>query len=209
MDPNKYKFKLHRNSLQTIYLSFITPLLEFSDVGWDNCTLYEVNELEKKIQHEAARIVTGATKWVSIDSLNDETGWESLASRRKKHKLQLFYKMQNSLTPDYLSSLVPDTVGNNPAYILRNAQNFNTIHANSQLYSNSFLPSVTRDWNGLSDEIKKKSPTLCSFKRHLDSNLIVLPKYFYDANRPGPIYHTRLRMKCSSLKQHLFYKKYN
>lgn len=128
----KLKFKLDRNSLQTIYFSFIRPLLEYSDVVWDNCTLYEVNELEK-IQHEAARIVTGATKLVSIDSLNNETGWESLAARRKKHKLQLFYKMQNSLTPDYLSSLVPDTVGNNTAYNLRNAQNLNTIHANSQL----------------------------------------------------------------------------
>ena len=57
---------------------------------WDNCTLYEVNELEK-IQKEAARIVTGATKLASIDSLYmetdaslTETGWETLASRRKK-----------------------------------------------------------------------------------------------------------------------------
>ena len=98
----KLKFKLYRHSLQTIFFSFIRPLLEYSDVVWDNCTLYEVNELEK-IQNEAACIVTGATKLVSIDCLNHETGWELLASRRKKHKLQLFYKMQTNLTPDYLS----------------------------------------------------------------------------------------------------------
>ena len=44
----KLKFKLDRHSLQTIYFSFIRPLLEYSDVVLDNCALYEVNELEKK-----------------------------------------------------------------------------------------------------------------------------------------------------------------
>ena len=39
-----------------------------ADVVWDNCTQYEANELEK-IQHKAARIVSGATKLVSIDKL--------------------------------------------------------------------------------------------------------------------------------------------
>ena len=39
--------------------------------------LYEVNVLEK-IQLEAARIVTGATKLVSLEMLYKETGWETL-----------------------------------------------------------------------------------------------------------------------------------
>ena len=113
--------------------------------------------------------------------------------------------MQTNLTPDYLSSLVSDTVGNNTAYNLHNSQNLNTIHANSQLYYKSFLPSVTRDWNSLSDEIRN-SPSFSSFKRHLNSNLLAPPKYFCDGNRPGQIYHARLRMKCSALNQHLFSK---
>ena len=60
----KLKFVLDRKSLQTIYFSFIRPLLEYADVVWDNCTQYEADELEK-IQIEAARIVTGATRLVS------------------------------------------------------------------------------------------------------------------------------------------------
>ena len=52
----KLKFQLDRNSLQTIYFSFICPLLEYADVVWNNCTQYESNELEK-IQNEAAQIV--------------------------------------------------------------------------------------------------------------------------------------------------------
>ena len=69
---HKIKFKLDGKSLQTMYFSFIRPLLEFAEVIWDNCTQYEVNEL-KKIQNEAARIVTGATKPVSMYSLYLET----------------------------------------------------------------------------------------------------------------------------------------
>ena len=57
----------------------------------NNCILYEVHELEK-IQVEAARIVTGATKLVSIDSLYTETGWETLSSRRLNHKIILFLR---------------------------------------------------------------------------------------------------------------------
>ena len=75
----KLKFKLDRKSLQIIYFTFIRPILEYADVVWNNCTQYEVNELEK-IQNEAARIVTGATKLVSIDSLSHETGWETVKS---------------------------------------------------------------------------------------------------------------------------------
>ena len=64
----KLKFKLDRKSLETIYLTFIRPLLEYGDVIWDNCTQYEKNELAK-IQNEAARITTGTTKLVSLDKL--------------------------------------------------------------------------------------------------------------------------------------------
>ena len=74
-------------------LSFIRPVLEYADVIWNNCTQYESNELEK-IQNKAARIVTGTTKLVSINSLLSETGWETFSSRRNKHKLTLLYKIQ-------------------------------------------------------------------------------------------------------------------
>ena len=43
----KLKFKLDRKSLQIIYFTFIRPILLYADVVWDNCTQYEVNELEK------------------------------------------------------------------------------------------------------------------------------------------------------------------
>ena len=34
--------------IKTIYTSFIRPLIEYTDVVWDNCTRNGANELEKK-----------------------------------------------------------------------------------------------------------------------------------------------------------------
>ena len=91
-------------------------------------------ELEK-IQIEAARIVTGATKLVSIETLYNDVCWEPLESRRRKHKLVLLYKMYNNLTPFYLSPLVPPMVQHTTRYNLRNAGDLQTIYSRSSLYS--------------------------------------------------------------------------
>ena len=75
----------------------------------------------RKVHLEAARIVTGTIKLVSIENLNNETGWKTLSSRRRQHKLTLYYKMTNYLTPAYLSSLLPPLVGAMSRYPLRNS----------------------------------------------------------------------------------------
>ena len=86
----KLKFKLDRKSLETIYISFIRPLLEYGNSILDNCTQAEKNELDK-IQNEAARIATGAIKLVSINTLYKEICWESLQKRRNDHKITCFF----------------------------------------------------------------------------------------------------------------------
>ena len=81
----RLKYKLDGKLRESIYISFIRPLLEYGDTIWDNCTQYEKYELDK-IQNEAARIATGATKLVSLTNLYNEIGWESLSKRRSMHK---------------------------------------------------------------------------------------------------------------------------
>ena len=97
----KLKFKLDRKFLKIIYMVFIRPLLEYADIIWDNCTLYEKQELDK-IQNEAARIATGTTKLISLDCPYNEIKVESLEKRRRNHKLTLFYKMYTNLIPSFL-----------------------------------------------------------------------------------------------------------
>ena len=62
------KYKLDRVSLETINTIFIRPILEYGDILFDN---YNKNDKYKhyRIQNEAERIATGATKLVSIMKL--------------------------------------------------------------------------------------------------------------------------------------------
>ena len=131
----KLKFEFDRKSLETVYLTFIRPILEYADIVWDNCTQFEKNELDK-IQNEAARIVT---ELVSIRALYEEIKWETLEERRKKHRLVLFYKMVNGLSPQYLSSLLPLHVNKVSSYNLRNSNDIQTIHTRTNLYITIFF----------------------------------------------------------------------
>ena len=106
----KFKFILDRKTLETIYFTFIRPLLEYADVVWDAKTQILINKLEN-VQVEAARIVTGGTRLVSLSNLYIETGWEKLKDRRERHRTIQFYKMSNNLTPQYLSNLIPQSFG--------------------------------------------------------------------------------------------------
>ena len=200
----KLKYLLDRKSLETIYISFIRPVIEYADTIWDNCTQNDKQELEK-IQLEAARISTGATKFISIQKLYEETGWEPLETRRKKHKLVLFFKMYNHLTPPYLSSLVPPLISNFSRYNLRNANDIQTIDSRTTLYFNSFLPSVIRDWNSLPYG-NRNADSLYSFKRQINHDRKNIPKYYYSGLRRYQIIHMRLRTGCSSLNYDLFLK---
>ena len=132
----RLNYDIERKSLETIYKSFIRPLLEYADVIWDNCTHQNKNKLEL-IQLEAARISTGK-KVVSVANLYIETGWETLDARRNKQKLVLFYKMYHDLIPLYLSSLVPPLVQNASHYNLRNSNDTQTCAFRTTLFYNFF-----------------------------------------------------------------------
>ena len=122
-----------------MYISFIRPLLEYSNVVWDNASTDSKKQLES-VHNEAARIITGATKLCSIAKLHAYLGWESLQARRTKQKLIVFYKMINGLTPEYLHTLLPPTVQNTTSYNLRNSNDIRNVHARTNLFYYSFLP---------------------------------------------------------------------
>ena len=114
----RLKFTLSRAALNQIYLAYVRPILEYSSIVWDGCTTQDLNSLEI-LQHEAARVVTGLTRSVSLEKLYKECGWAPLSERRQFQKLCFMYKCNYNIVPDYISDLIPPLVGEVSNYPLR------------------------------------------------------------------------------------------
>ena len=105
----KIKYQFSKQTLNTLYCTYIRPLLEYASEVWDGSTQADTNRL-KQVQLNAARIVTRLPVFAYLDSLYYETGWETLSQRRTNKKLILMFKIVNNETPGYLKNLLPNRV---------------------------------------------------------------------------------------------------
>ena len=119
----RLKFVLNRQALNQIYLSYVRPVLEYSSIVWDGWSVNCSNSLDL-LQNEAARIVTGLTRSVSLDNLYNECGWESLSTRRRKQKLCFMFKVCNNMVPSYVTDLFPPLRNELSNYPLRDGEHF-------------------------------------------------------------------------------------
>jgi hypothetical protein len=120
--------------------------------------------------------------------------------------LVLFYKIVNGQVPDYLTELVPPTVGDTNNYNLRNRLNISQQSYRLSTYQQSYFPSTIKLWNTL-DLNLHQLPTLPSFKSKLQQKYFqpkTVPSYFSFGDRYLSVLHARLRNKCSSLNSDLF-----
>ena len=111
----------------------------------------------------------------------------------------------NGLTPDYLLYCVPPLVQDTTIYNLRNSNDIQSLHANTNLFYNSFFPSTIRAWNSLPEDIKQAT-SVSSFKYRLNRYIKKPSKYYNAGTRVGQILQGRIRMECSSLNFHLYRK---
>ena len=86
------KHRIDRKSLETLYSSYIRPIMECAGSLWDCCTIAESDLLES-VQLEALRLVSGLGRGTSHDIIYNETSYEPLQGRRQKHKLKLMHKI--------------------------------------------------------------------------------------------------------------------
>ena len=78
--------------------------------------------------YEATRIITGGTKLCNLETSGcSRMGF--IAERRTKHKLVIFYKIINNLSPNNLHE------SSNPLLF-----KIRTIYNNTDLFYNSFIP---------------------------------------------------------------------
>ena len=103
----KLSNSLSRNSLLTIYKSFIRPHLDYCNIIYNQPNNESFCTKIERIQYNAALAITGAIKGTSCTKLYKELGLESLRSRRWFRQLCTFLKIKSSGKPQYPLNLIP------------------------------------------------------------------------------------------------------
>ena len=98
---------LPRQSLLTIYKSFIRPHLDYGDVVYDQPHNETFCSKLESVQYNAALAITGAIRGTSQTKLYVELGLESLNARCWLRRLCYFYKFKSYRLPPYLFQLIP------------------------------------------------------------------------------------------------------
>ena len=102
-----FKYKWSTFCLSTCYKSFVPPVLEYGDIVYSSCKKADAAKL-KSVQNDALRIIAGANRFTSNFLLLNETGFQTLETRRDAHSIILFCKCLHSTTvPDWLYARTP------------------------------------------------------------------------------------------------------
>ena len=103
------------------------------------------------------------------------------------------------MAPEYLSDLIPPTVSETSNYYLRNSQNISQQANRLALLQQSFFPSL--------DLNIRQIHILAHFKskiRQIYFQNVQKSTHFSCGNRYFSVLHTRIRNKCSALKEDLY-----
>ena len=178
-------------------------MLEYSSVCLESISQDQCGQLEK-VQRKAAIACTRAYQKTSHASLLHELSLLTLQTRRKYHRLILYYKMVNGHMPTYLQDLIPPTRGTlEQRYNTRRSHHRNVPPSHTEKHKNSFLPRTTRDWNSLDDNMINAS-SLNIFKLKLKDALFPRRKKLFDlCHGQGAVNHSRIRMGLSALNSQI------
>ena len=102
----KLSLTLSRNSLLTIYKTFVRPILDYADIIYDKPRTESFKDKLEMVQYNAALVIAGAIKGTARDRIYRELGLESVAERRWSRKIFFFHKIINGLLPVYLQSYI-------------------------------------------------------------------------------------------------------
>ena len=128
---------LPRESLITIYKSFVRPHIDYGDIIYDQPNNSSFFAMIEKVQYNAALAITSAIKGTSQLKLYKELVFESLKFGRWFRHLCFFYKLKTTFIPKYLYDLIPDGIS---AYNTRNQDKIETYYCRTDLFKYSFFP---------------------------------------------------------------------
>jgi len=199
----KFKYRWTRKALETCYMSFVRPIIEYGSIIYDSCNSTSSDKLEA-IQLEAARLVTGAKKGTSHLALYNELGWLTLKERRTMSKLYKMYTLTTKASPEYLYKIVSDfQTGSQVLTRFHSKGGLKIPICRTELYMKSPIISSIQLWNNLDTHLKS-APSFSSFKDRLRKHYARKPFLFHPiSNRSLQVSFMQLRLGFSNLNHDL------
>ena len=200
----KLSLILSRNSLLIIYKTFVMPILDYVDIIYDKSLTESFKDKLEMVQYNAELVITGAVKGTSRDPIYRELSLESLAEWRLSRKIFVFHKIINGLLPVCLQSYI--SYCGEGVYRTRSAnqKNLRQFSTRTKIFESSFFPYCIKEWNHLSDELRKIKSTvqfktkILSFIRPKENSIFKI----HDIN--GIKLLNRPRLDFSHLNEHKF-----
>ena len=155
----------NKKTKEKAYKSLVRPILEYASPVWDPYLNEEIQQLEK-VQRRAARWVQHRHRQSScVDSMLQDLKWPSLQLRRKKARLETFYKFHNNLIT--INSAYKPTPSKRRLSRRQNNSKFYDIPTCRTLYrQKTFFPRTIPEWNHLPEDVVA-AETLDCFKSRL------------------------------------------
>ena len=194
-------------SLDQIYKMNVRSLLDYCDIIFhipvithdfdSSLTLNYLMNILEKTQYQAALAVSGCWKGTNTDKIYEELGWESLDQRRFFHRLVMFYKIVNNLTPEYLKQPIPPL---QCRYGMRSKE-LNYVRCRTDRYLNFFYSDALKSWNNIGVDMRN-AKSLSIFKNTLLKIIRPSKKDVFNVHDSGLRWIFQLRVGLSHLRQH-------
>ena len=160
-----YRHRLPSKPLRVFYLAYIRPRLEYCSAVWSGCSRRLQLRLEK-VQIQAARAITRVYNLPNHQLLH-LANLPTLAWRRRRHRLQLLWRLVHGLGPPQLQELLPSAAADRCHRALRSSHGLEFPSSNSTRFLSSFLAVTIPEWNSLPPScVNSSSPN--SFLSSLD-----------------------------------------
>ena len=197
------KYKWSTFCLGTCYKSFVRPVLEYGDIVYSSCKKADAAKLVS-VQNDALRIIAGAKRFTSNFLLLNETGFQTLETRRDAHSMILFCKCLHNKVPQYLTDCMPERLHSRNT---RSAASptFRIIKASSTQYQNSLFPKCLKFFNthDLNFRSSEYTAQLNHFRKKCNKEQ---NGYYLMGSRFVQVVLSQLRLRFSNLNEHLFSK---
>ncbi len=153
--------------VKKLFTALVRPVFEYASPVWESCGKSLAISLERAQLAVARAILRYSRKKHSNREVLNAIGWPTLAWRRRRYKLLLFWRLLNGEGPPTLRKRIPAFASERANYSFRKAKSVSFPWCSTSRRLHSFIPSAILLWNSLPSSVTD-AVSSCSFLSQLD-----------------------------------------